>query len=175
MEVITRDGKVTWILLTWVFFCTHLGIATLYLTTFPSTGYRLLVWRLFWLAPIPFSSHLLLELKSMFQPFHPLCRLPQPGQSLSGTTRLTFPSSCGTYGWLHNWLAPLGMDNPRLKPPDSVINDMSSGCDPCSLAVMPHVEPRELCSADKGDLYNYALAQQSSPLANIDRAWQDLY
>lgn len=36
------------------------------------------------------------------------------------------------------------MNNPGLKPPESVINDMSTGCDPCSLAVMPHVEPREL-------------------------------
>lgn len=71
---------------------------------------------------------------------------------------------------------PLGTDNPRLKPPDSVINDMSSGCDPCSLAVMPHVKPRELWRANKGDLYNYAAAQQSSPpAANIDGAWQDLY
>lgn len=60
------------------------------------------------------------------------------------------------------------MDNPRLKLPDSVINDMSNACDPCSLAVMPHVKPRELWGADKEDLYNYALAKQSSPLANID-------
>lgn len=63
---------------------------------------------------------------------------------------------------------PQGMDNPRLKPQDCVINDMSTGCDPCSPAVMPHVEPRELWRVDKGDLYNYALAQQSSPLANIE-------
>lgn len=106
MKIGVGTRKVTWIVFTDFFSGYHMCIATLYLTTFPSTGDRLLVWRLFWLAPIPFSSHLLLELKSMFQPFHPLCRLPQPGQSLSGSTRLTFPSRCSTYGGLHNWLGP---------------------------------------------------------------------
>lgn len=65
---------------------------------------------------------------------------------VSSRSTLTFPSSCSTYstGCSLTDSVPLGMDNPRLKPPDSVINDMSAGCDPCSLAAMPLVEPREL-------------------------------
>lgn len=69
----------------------------------------------------------------------------------------------------------MGTDNPRLKPTDSVINDMSSGCDPCSLAVMPHVKSRELWRANKRDLNNYAVALQSSRLANEGKAQQNLY
>lgn len=67
-----------------------------------------------------------------------------------------------------------GTDNLGLKPRDSVINDMSSSCDPCSLAVMPRVEPRELWRVDERDLYNYAWAQRNS-LWQTDRTLQDLY
>lgn len=158
-----KRQKVTWIILTAdrAFFERPHGHCHTLSDYFSLNWARLLVWRLLWLIPAPFSSHLLLELKSMFQAFHPLCRLSRPEKSQSGPTRLMFPSSAPTEDSITD-LDPLGMDNPGLKRTDSVIN-MSDGCDHCSLAVMPFVELREHWWAGKRDPYNYALAQQGSP------------
>lgn len=157
------------------FFWGHMGIAMLYLTTFPLTGDSLLVWRLFWLAPVPLSPACFLNWNQCSSPFILTADCLNQARVYQAPPDWHFPLAAAPTGDSITDSAPLGMDNPRLKPPDSVINDMSTACDPCSLAAMPHVEPWELWRADKGDLYNYALAQQSSPLANIDRAWQDLY
>lgn len=66
------------------------------------------------------------------------------GRVYQASTDWHFPVAAAPTGDSITDSAPLGMDNPRLKSPDSVINDTSTGCDPCSLAVMPHVEPTEL-------------------------------
>lgn len=119
-----------------------MDISTPHLTIFLSSGDWELVWRLFWLALIPFFPPTCL--KSMIPPFVLSSDCLNKGRVYQAPTDWHFPLAAAPTGDSITDSAPLGMDNPRLKPPDSVINDTSTGCDPCSLAVMPHVEPTEL-------------------------------
>ena len=119
---------------------------TLYLRTVPSAGETLLL-------PVPptcflnwnqCSSSLLVSADCSNQ-----SRVYQPPPDWH------FPRAAAPPGWGGGFITdsapPPRTDNPRLKPTDSVINDTSSGCDPCSLAVMPHVGSGELRSADRGE------------------------
>lgn len=82
--------------------------------------------------------------KSMFQPFFtPRLLQWRRSQTPSADILSLIHEAYSTYrvGWgggdSITDLDPRGMNNPMLKPTDCEINDTFTGCDPCSLAVMP--------------------------------------
>ncbi len=138
-----------------------MGIATLYVTTFPSSGDRLLVWRLFYSPFLPPASWTEINVPALSSS---LQIASTRGRVYQEPPDWHFPLAAAPTGDSITDSGPLGMDNPRLNPPDSVINDMSTGYDPCSLAVMLLVEPRGALESWRGRPVQLCTGTAKQPL-----------